>query len=270
MNACILDFETNGLDPQKALPLEFAALVVDEKWEVRGMFGDYFRYYTAIDLPDEITKLTGITMETLSQLGQPSERNFEVLLDATKKCSYFIAHNAEFDSKILACSVQDLDARRKFPAHPAFDTDNWICTVKDVPYPEAYRCKKLGHLAFDHGVWPLPGQRPHTAKTDVDLIRRMMISGGYSLDQILNFRTQPFIYLVALIPPPWEDNGAGKDAAKKDGYYFQQCPGDNRKFEKKWIKKIRESELSKEKAKKDLSFKREIVRAENVQTQPEY
>jgi len=100
----------------------------------------------------------------------------------------------------------------------------------------------------------------HRAYSDVKLIGMLFKKGGYTLEKIIAYRDEPWVYLKADIPKPWEDNEVGKKQAQERGYAWQRARGHvGPEFHKTWVKRIKESALAKE---KELScpFKRIVLR----------
>jgi hypothetical protein len=185
-------------------------------------------------------------------------------LHISTKCQYFIAHNVQYDAVVLAGFIDKFpDIKKRYAGHPAFNTQNWICTYNDVPYPARFRCKILSHLALDHGIEFGPNFKAHSALIDIELILKILIAGGYTLEKILAYKNDAWIYLQALVPTPWEDNGKGKEDAKAAGYSFETARGTTEpKFPKAWVKRIKSAALEEEK-KIQVPFKRQILKLDD-------
>lgn len=257
MQICILDFETSGLSPKEALPLELGAVITSPTWGLEKEFSEFF-FYPGYTVPPEITAITGITSEMLIKGGKEPREVLLGFLSLVEGCEIFIAHNAAFDGEILARAVTEAGIKTKVKKHPIFKKENWLCTVSDVSYPSRFRCRTLSHLCVDYGIWPRKGESPHRALTDVNMLRRMLRAGGFVPSELLRLKNEPRIYLEAQVEKPWEDDYLTVNAAKADGYRWEKWPGEERVFDKKWIKKIRKSELAGERA-KELIFKRVVV-----------
>lgn len=116
----------------------------------------------------------------------------------------------------------------------------------------------MSHLAFDHGV--LPDKPIHRAMGDVALLEKLLNKGEYTLEKILTYKNTPWVYLKALVSPPWEDQGKSTSEAKKAGFSYETAKGtDAPRFEKTWVRRIKETELADEK-KIELPFKRILIR----------
>jgi DNA polymerase III alpha subunit (gram-positive type) len=259
MNYSIIDFETTGNDAKICHPLEVAVCRVTPGG--REVFSRIFYHPDLTEIPEFITGLTGLSLQTCKNEGAFSKDIAREFLEFTKTSEYFIAHNRSFDMVVAATWLSKFpNLREEFPNHKVFNTDHWLCTIEDAEYPEHLKCRKLSHLALDYGYAFDPAQKIHRAETDINLVRHIMWKSGNSVDAMLARRNEPWVYLQALIPPPWEDGGAGKEAAKKAGYSFETARGTTEpKFPKAWIKRVKASQLEAEK-KTESPFKRQVLR----------
>ncbi len=231
-----VDFETQGLDTKIALPTEVAAFL----WEAGG---DFIKEFESLiwdasypPQPAEIVELTGITDEMLKADGREPRAVFLDLIALMLEADYVMAHNARFDREIFEASC----ARLGIPI-PALQ---WICSRTEIPYPARYKCFKLAHLAVDHGM-TINGADLHRASADVEILMDL-VQTHYPLDMILAYRAIPNIIIRAMVPQPWTDGNAGKDKAKSNRFQWEEVDmGDytKRRFDKCWVKKIKENEL---------------------------
>lgn len=251
MRILSIDCEATGNDPKKDLITEVAAVL----WEDSPEFVEIERYSALVYEPSyprqtpEIVEITGITDEILKSEGVAPEKALLKIIDMIEKSDYPMAHNAEFDRTIIRanCLKRGFD----IPSKP------WICTYVDIPYHEKYKCKKLAHLALDHGV-KMDGRYLHRAMADVDLMMEL-VRNNYPIEGILLYKNTPDMIIQAAVPKPWDDGGAGKDAAKALGYRWQDIGG--KVFPQMWVKKIKAPELDKEVSK--ASFKIKILEGES-------
>lgn len=272
MKLLFIDFETQGDDPKTTRPTEVGALLIERGeptgyvTEKTGLRDYHFRiirrfqeliYDPATYTPQtqEIIDITGITDDMLKAEGKAPAVVFPTLGQLIEQADYVLAHNREFDQGVYEATCLRLALT------PAKPKQRWICTWKDVPYAKKYRCKRLSHLAYDHGVI-VPPEELHRAINDVELLARL-ITTKYDLDEIIKYANTPELYLRAMVPPPWEDGGAGRDQAKKHGFRWQD-PGDGRVFEKFWVKKIRETELPELKAIVPFRMMKLIIQSQGV------
>lgn len=93
---CIVDIETNGHNPFVHKPIEIGAILY-EKGEICGSFHSFV---FCEEIPEQITKITGITapmLENAPKIHQVLE-SFKLFLG---DC-VFVAHNVDFDYKFLS------------------------------------------------------------------------------------------------------------------------------------------------------------------------
>ncbi len=232
-----IDFETNG-DDQSTLRITEIGVVkfcTDSQKEVA-------RYSTLVYGPDyppqteKIIELTGLTDQLLNEQGIAEVRALEQTNDFIADCDLMIAHNKLFDQRVY----ENQTARLGLPTHKK----EWLCTYVDVPYPEKYRCKKLAHLAYDHGL-KMDHRELHRAVNDVELMLELL--GEYNFDDVLKYARTPWVYVRAIVPAPWTDAGAGKAAAQARGYSWNTARGtDAPVFDKSWVARIKADQLEKE------------------------
>jgi DNA polymerase-3 subunit epsilon len=95
----VLDLETTGLDYKTEQITEIGAIKLDSEFNEIGRFHTLVSLEESRELPEFITKLTGITVEDL--IGQPSESEaFESLKEFIGD-SIVVAQNAPFDLSFL-------------------------------------------------------------------------------------------------------------------------------------------------------------------------
>ncbi|MCL2366978.1 MAG: 3'-5' exonuclease [Oscillospiraceae bacterium] len=100
-----LDVETTGIDCKADEIIELAALVVvpdGQSYRMDDEMGALISLSEGKKLPDEITKLTGLTEQMLLDMGEPKDlvcRKFAELLDVPK--TLVVAYNAQFDLRFL-------------------------------------------------------------------------------------------------------------------------------------------------------------------------
>jgi DNA polymerase-3 subunit epsilon len=99
-NYVVLDLETTGLDYKTEQITEIGAIKLDSE------FNEIERFHTLVsleegkELPEFITKLTGITAEDL--IGQPSESDALKQLEEFIEDSIVVAQNATFDLSFIS------------------------------------------------------------------------------------------------------------------------------------------------------------------------
>lgn len=250
-----IDFEATGPNPSEDRPTEVACLITDNDFNILDKYQSFIWEKTYPELSLEIEQLTNIKNAHLIAGGKHPSKVFKELdiFCSEHSVKWAVAHNSQFDKTIWEseCVRQSMD--------PPCIVD-WICTLKDVPYDSKFRCKILSHLALDHGISIDPSTL-HRAMADVELLVKLMREGGYSLPEILAFKSQPWVYIKVEVPPPWEDNGKGKEIVRAAGYSWQKdmrWGDDAPSFSKQWVKRVKAGDLETEKL-KDLGYPRRVV-----------
>lgn len=244
MKLLFLDFETQGDQPTEHLPTEVGMTLVDVEGGLTKREQTVSQFIWEPHYPPqtpEIVEITGITDEMLRAEGRSQREVFqEMIFPMVRAADFVLAHNKQFDK-----TVYDATSARE-ALEPASPVKQWLCTIQDVPYAKKYKCKKLSHLAYDHGVVVDPSTL-HRAGADTDLLARL-ITTKYKIEDIIAYANTPWVYLRAVVPPPWEDGGVGTGQAKKLGYGWEKIWGTEVTFPKRWVRRIKETELEAEKA----------------------
>ncbi|MGP1449645.1 MAG: 3'-5' exonuclease [Wolinella sp.] len=97
---CIVDVETNGSLPQKDQAIELGAILY-QNGEIIDRFESFI--YSK-DVPEYITKITGITQDMLKDA--PSMRDVLAHFRLFLSDSVFVAHNASFDYSFLSAMMR--------------------------------------------------------------------------------------------------------------------------------------------------------------------
>lgn len=155
----ILDTETTGLDPNKDRLIEVGMAKFDEE---NGCLIECCSF--VVESPgNDAQRVNGIppailTLGRAMHLAQAVE-TVRRWADGTRA---IVAHNAEFDKKWL----------------PALGGPPWVCSLRDIDWPNG--TGSLEKLALAHGIGVLPG---HRAIYDVLTLVRVFatVGGGTSL-----------------------------------------------------------------------------------------
>lgn len=248
------DFETSSGDAKSTPITEIGARLVEGFGTRTPPLYTSLEHYSQLiyhpkyapQLP-KIVGITGITDEMLQADGVKPRAALPVLISMMEKCDVIMAHNAKFDRTVFESTCE----RMKIP----FPKKRWLCSLTDVPWPEKYTCRKLSHLAFDHGL-PMDGRELHRALNDVDLMLELVL-GRYDIQELIVYADEPWVYLQAVIPAPWIDEGVGKKAAQEAGYSWERARGtDDPVFPKLWIKRVKERDLKPELSGRSFPVKR--------------
>jgi hypothetical protein len=231
------DLETNDLDPTKAVITEVGAVLVEITDKVRELARVnhlvYHPKYPA--LTEEITDITGITDELLKAEGVPPMGALAEAIELFEQADVIMAHNAEFDHAVFHSFAPKVKGLKVIPQR------TWACTWRDVPYPKKFRCKKLAHLAFDHGM-QVDVTKLHRAVNDIELMFALVLP-RYDLQAIVAEAKLPWAFVSVKIPPPWEDGGKGRDFVSALGYGWETPKGMIKqlapKYPKTWVQRIR-------------------------------
>jgi DNA polymerase III subunit epsilon len=226
--AIFLDLETTGLDHAHDEIIELAMVPFRYSYdgrifEVNDAF-DELREPSSGTIPEEITRITGITDEMVLGKTINSERVAEIAAPA----ALIIAHNANFDRKFAE------------KAFDVFSTKAWACSMTQIPWKqELFEGMKLEYLAMKSGFF----YDAHRAATDcyagIELLSKPLPqSGNLALQTLLDEARKPTCRV-------WAENAPFdfKDMLKARGYRWNDG-NDGRP--KSWYCDILEAELEDE------------------------
>lgn len=137
----ILDTETTGLDHRTDEIIEIG--VIAFTFDDQGTIGDVTGIYgglrqPGVAIPEEITRLTGITDDMVAGQAIDIDRLTSLVTDA----DLIIAHNAGFDRPF--CETFS----------PIFRDKAWACSVKEIDWPaRGFEGTKLGYLIGQSGYF---------------------------------------------------------------------------------------------------------------------
>lgn len=215
-----IDFETTGLDPQKDRVTEVGAALWDMDRKTPVQIYNSLVYDT--DYPPisrEAEKVSGISYDLIKRYGITEEGFCADLFELFDNCDYVIAHNAKFDKAFLEATLLRID--RGLPKK------HWLCSRKDVQYPEDYS-QKLQYLASHHGF-----VNPFSHRAVFDVLTMFKVLEDYSPDQIVRWSKEPDITVRAMV------SFAEKDLAKQRGYHWNG----ERKW---WLKELKKFQFEDE------------------------
>lgn len=193
-----IDFETTGISAADDRITEAGAVLWD--WDTKTPITMLTTFvHPERPIPEEITKLTGITDEMVENYGRPEGEVFADL-DYLMGCAdYAMAHKAEFDKGFYDAAA--VRTNQKTVERP------WLCTIQDIKYPPEITTRKLGHLAADHGF-----ANPFSHRALFDVLTMLKIASNYDLDAIIARSKEPTLYVQAFVS--FND----KDKAKELGF----------------------------------------------------
>lgn len=246
MAVLLLDFETTGLDATKDRVIEVGAMITSNDFSevIEGI-----SYLVHSDehppLTPEITGVTGITTEMLKDAISPERfmAELDILVQPyMEELLGSVAYNMPFDLGFLKSEVEHTAGGMLKGINHIMQLP-FLCAMRDVE--DNLKCKswKLMHVALDHGVTVNPKEL-HRAINDVELMRQMLVEVGETFSNMLAYRDEPTVYVVAKVLPPWEDGGQSSGVAKSLGFSWQVAKGDEsgRLIKNRWVRKIKQKD----------------------------
>lgn len=247
MKVLIIDFETTGLLADTDRITEIGAQVCDDKFlSVTEEFSELCYASDYPELSAEVTKVTRISNEMLKEHGIEPRTALLRVAELAKKFNvgFAIAYNSGFDRGFFEAEVKRLGIDT-FPEIKYLLNTTWLCAMTGVESNYNYKCWKLSHLSLDYGLAVDPSIL-HRAVNDVNLTRRLLSHIRTDAKSMYEFQTSPWVYVRALTMEPWKDKGKSNALAKAAGYAYQTPRGDDRVFEKMWVKKVKASKYEQE------------------------
>lgn len=246
MQTLLIDFESTGVDTNNDRIIEIGAQLVDENWEKLGQVSCLVKGEDFPPLSHDIVRITKISQEVLDKEALKPAQAYNLLASlAGPELSYVVAFNRVFDENIFKSEVSRM-AFGMIPEINLLIQTPWLCAMVDIESNYNFKSWRLAHLALEYEVAVNPKEL-HRAINDVELMRRMLIATGVKANDMYAFQKMPWVFLRALIPAPWEDNGKGKAEAQKLGYSWETARGtDGPKFEKAWVKRVKQSRVEEE------------------------
>lgn len=115
----VFDVETTGLLPRMQkngppisiseyphiLQLSFAVYDISQKKTIK-QYDSYVKIAEDVVIPEEVTKLTGITREIVNEKGHPIQEVLESFYEMYVFCHGLVAHNMEFDEKMILVELE--------------------------------------------------------------------------------------------------------------------------------------------------------------------
>lgn len=227
-----LDLETSGLSADNDSITELAWVVKDHGAQKPLVMKTFYVYDGPIVIPPEVTALTKITSEVLSQHGRPLANVVGELQTDLTVCGvdYLCAHNGTlFDKPFLLKKVESF--REQLPEIVAA---KWLDTVEDIEWPDEIGTRKLSYLAAEHGFL---NPFPHAALFDV--MTMLQLLDNYDINNVIKRSVEPWVVLKA------EVNYDTRDQAKKRRFLWEKV-GD-KVYPKLWVKRVKVSDVEKEK-----------------------
>ena len=208
---CIVDLETNGLDPKKNEIIEIAVVecgLIKKSTSTKIVLLNQYSSLNNADVDDNITSITGITQEMLKRQGI----DWGVIINIFDRCDFAIAHNAEFDSSFLKETGRFNDVTLK-----------WYCSMRHIDWAsEGVVGRKLCHIGGELGM---ANPFAHRALPDCLFLFKILEDKGRILNLMKRAELQQCT--VKAFKSPFSK----KDILKENGYLWN---GE----EKVWYKDI--------------------------------
>lgn len=159
----IFDFETTGLNPQTDYPTEIAAKKIDLLTGQKTDYSSLIKLPEGVEVPEFITKLTGLTTEYIQENGTDADTVEKELLEffgeEFAEDTLFVGHNVNFDLGFLA-------------VHFGMYPENYVCTrtaaILDDPSENASLQKIYNRL------FPAKKQT-HRAQGDIEMTEALLV-----------------------------------------------------------------------------------------------
>ena len=263
LTLCPIDFETTGKEPKLCRPTELGAAILvlkhtelDENTEfwTQTVLANVSKLIYAPDyepLSEEVLEVCPhITDALLKTEGIPFVDAIKDLLAMFHYAGwpdYMIAHNAEFDEEVFRSEMgrhrEQLKAELDDETLQRLWALRWICSIRDIQYNPRFTCKKLAHLALDHGI-KMDGRTLHKAIDDVLLLVDLLDAANVKWNHVIEQFNIPFVIVKAIIPSPFgkgNDGGKGKDACKAAKFKWQDIGDFN--LPNSWLKKLKQDQV---------------------------
>ena len=179
-----------------------------------------------VPIPDEVTRLTGITDEMV----RGKSIDDDVVNQALASTHLVVAHNASFDRAFCERRL------------PAFRDVYWACSMADIPWErEGLRHRSLEMLAYQHcRMFYAAHQADSDCYMGIHLLATPLPSGESAVGALLAAARQQYVRVWAISAPI-----ALKDKLKARGYHWSA--GDDGR-PRAWYKDVLEAEADAEMA----------------------
>lgn len=195
--------------------------------------GMFLRDDTYPKQSEEVIGVTGITDELLKEFGEIPGPNLLWLNELCRNhgVSFLCGHNIrDYDYPLLLAEL----ARNGVEA-PVLTSLPLLDTMTDIEFVKEPDSRKLKYMASDHAFL-----NPFSHRAVFDALTSLRILSEYALDDVIAYSREPQIIVRAQVR--YED----RELAKGKKYRWETI-GDKR-FEKCWVKRIRQNKLDEERA----------------------
>lgn len=222
-HAAVIDLETLGLDPENDPIIEIGFLrfsfttengIIEVKETYNGL------HDPGVEIPEEITKITGITNEDV----QGQSIDWEYLGGMLKETDLVICHNSSFDRNFL--ELQTPEFIKEIVENSIFG-----CSMRDIDWKErGFEATKLEFLNFKAG-WFYEG---HRALIDCWATLNIIAVQAGSFEELKNNVRKKDTLICAV-----NTNFESKDLLKERGYRWSDGKGH---LPKSWWTTVSENE----------------------------
>ncbi len=198
-----LDIETTGLDPDvdEIIELALVSFTFDKNGQIYRIIDskNYFNEPIHRDISEEITKITGITLNHV----KGHKINWPEVHQIIDNCVLIVAHNASFDRPFLE-KMDDL-----------FCSKSWACSMNDIDWKnEGFESLKLEYLAYRNGFFYEGHRAEVDCRAGIELLTKPLLSQNFSaFHKLLQFARKDS-YRVWAVSSAF----AYKDVLKSRGY----------------------------------------------------
>ena len=134
--------------------------------KIEHVYDELVRLPMNISMPEEATKISGITDKELKENGITKDEMIEDVTDILKDCDMLVAHNASFDVQVM-----ENEANREGKKFPW--PERIICTVEETEYFKSHRLS-LGDL-YEACLGEKPKGKRHRALDDAKFTAEIYI-----------------------------------------------------------------------------------------------
>ncbi len=150
MRYCILDIETSGFSEKDNAICQISAIIVDEQWNVLGVFDSYVKPYNKI-YTSKAEKIHGLTKEFLQQNGNSINDTLILFFDFIRehRPNHYVGHKIRtFDNRFLIEAIKQLSITfaityRDSSFYDTFEM-SWVHKKKIGSCSLANMCKHFG------------------------------------------------------------------------------------------------------------------------------
>lgn len=242
-----VDLETTGLDVAKDRIIELGAAIWDTDVKAPvAIFNALLIDGTYPPISQEITDITGITQNAANKFGIPPLQAFTEVNELTTifQPEYVVGYNGRgFDFPFLKNEYVRAGLTPNMAGLPTLDP------IEDLPLPQKMRGKRfaLSHLAAEHGF-----VNPFAHRAIFDVLTMFKVMAQYPIEEIIKHSKIPWVVIQAVVG--YED----RELAKARKFSWEKLGTET--FTKKWVKKIKQTELESEVA--QANFRITILRGD--------